>query len=126
MSNTSFLDITAPFTGSKCLHCSNCVKCDIYHDPMFYLLFSLLGGILFAGVSWGIVYFLLFLFIWEIGYWIYTGYHNDVLWSPGIRVGVVMASLLGFIIGRTFHNMADHSDDYKCFKEDINYCFEDC
>lgn len=126
MSNTDFLDLTIPFNTNKCLHCSNCVKCDIYYDPIFYLIFSLLGGILFSGVSWGIVYFIIFLFIWEIGYWIYTGYHDDVLWTPQIRVGVVFAALLGFIIGRTLHNIADHSDDYNKFWEDFDYCFEDC
>ncbi len=126
MTKHNFLDLTLPFTTNKCLHCSNCVKCDIYYDPIFYLIFSLLGGILFSGVSWGIVYYIAFLIFWELMYWIYSGYQNSVLWDPALRVGVLFGALLGFIIGRTFHNEADHSKDYKNFKKDLNYCFEDC
>ena len=107
----------------SCLHCSKCIKCDLWHDPIYALLAAVMGGILFAGFSWGFVYFLIFLFIWEILYWIYTGYDDTKIWSPQIRVGLVLGALFGFIVGRTFHNCDDFRKDYNDFWDFIDECY---
>ena len=109
----------------KCNHCRSCMRCDLYLSPEYALGMSFFGGILFAGFSWGFIYFLLFLFAWEIGYWIYTGY-NDALWDCTTRVGLVLAALWGFIMGRTLHDKADCCKDYNNFKDDMNFYFKEC
>lgn len=113
------------YAKDKCTVCRNCVKCDLYYDPIFVLLSALLGGILFAGFSWGFVYYIIFLFIWEIGYWIYTGYDDSTIWSPKLRLGVVLVALFGFIIGRTIHGCDDFGKDCENFKNYMWDCLEE-
>ena len=113
------------FSFNKCSHCRGCMSCDLYLSPEYWLGTALFGGILFAGFSWGFVFFIIFILVWEFGYWIYTGYKNKP-WDCAARVGIVLAALLGFIMGRTLHNKADHCKDYNDFKNYMNDCFKEC
>ena len=101
------------------------MRCDLYLNPEYWLGASLFGGILFGGISWGFVYFLIFLFVWEIGYWIYTGY-KDIIWDLKTRIGIVLAALLGFLMGRSLHDTCHPSGDYKEFKNDMDGYFKAC
>ena len=112
------------FSFNKKSHLKQCMRCDLYFSPEYWLGAALFGGILFSGTSLGFIFFLIFIFSWEIGYWIYTGYRNTP-WDCTARVGIVLGALLGFIMGRTMHNMADHCKDYNDFKCRMNsYCKE--
>ena len=113
------------FNFNKCDHCKRCMRCDLYLSPEWAFLISILLGALFAGYSWGFVYAILFLLIWEIGYYIYTGY-ADKSWNWVERLGLVLGALFGFIIGRTLHHKADHAQDYNDFKSDMRYYFREC
>lgn len=109
-----------------CSHCANCIKCDLWYDPTYWLVASIAVGILFAGVSWSIIYYIIFLIIWEIGYWIYTGYDNNSEWDFELRLGLVLGTLFGFLIGRTLHDKADCSADWCEFRKDMRYYFHEC
>lgn len=84
---------------------------DINEDPMYILGASLFYGFLFSTWSWGILYLILFLVIWEIGYYIFCRYTNKMLtYYPCIRFGIVCGSIMGFLIGRNITEMEDHEE----------------
>lgn len=88
---------------------------DIYHDPQYALGASFFAGILFSPLSWGIVFYFLFLFIWSLAYWVYCKY-TDSVWILAEQVGLFAASLFGFLLGRTIIEEDDYQDDIKYFK----------
>ena len=92
----------------------------IYNEPMIPILLSFLTGLLFSSISWGIVYVILFLVIWEV---IYFGYldANNRPWIMDDRLLIILAAFLGFIAGRIFHESDDFVDDYKKFNDDADY-----
>ena len=92
----------------------------INNDPMAYVLASFLAGLLFSGTSWGIIYVLLFLVLWEILYFCYSD-ANNMLWNPDERLLLVLAALLGYLTGAFFHDDDNHYEAYHKFKDDIDY-----
>ena len=96
------------------------LNCDINNDPNYTVLMSLIVGILFSGISWGLVYVILFLILWEI---LYFGYldSNGKVWNLNSRVTIILAALLGFIYGRALLGEDDHYEDYKDFHKNMEY-----
>lgn len=92
----------------------------IYNEPMIPVLLSFLTGLLFSGISWGIVYVVLFLIIWEV---IYFGYlsANHRPWIMDDRLLIILAAFLGFLTGAFFHENDSYWDDYKKFNDDADY-----
>jgi hypothetical protein len=82
------------------------------------LIFSFCIGVLLSPWSWGFWWFLAFLVIYEIVWLIYCrwwkeeavslgaflGNHDEIYigWSAFARFGIVIASVAGFLVGRTF------------------------
>jgi len=92
----------------------------VNNDPFAPVLASFLAGLLFSAVSFGIVYLIIFLIIWEIFYFGYLDV-NDRKWSLDDRVLVIFAALLGFLVGRFFHDDDDHGESFTRFHKDMNY-----
>lgn len=92
----------------------------INDDPMAIVLMGFMSGLLFSGISWGIIYIILFLILWEILYFGYLNV-NDRAWDFSHRLIVILATILGFLIGRFFHNDDDHEKSCQKFKEDMDY-----
>ena len=92
----------------------------IENDPNFTVLMSLIVGFLFAGISWGIIYIIIFLILWEIAYFAYLDCNNKI-WNLETRVTVILAALLGFLLGANLHEIDDHHKNYEDFKNDIDY-----
>ena len=62
-------------------------------------IWSFCLGLLFSPWSWGFLYYLIFLFLYEVA----TAYMTSCqppYWCFMSRIGIVASSLLGFIIGR--------------------------
>ena len=97
----------------------NKLNCEIYNNPNYTILMALITGILFSAISWGIIYVILFLIIWEILYYGYLNVNNKE-WDFLFRVTVILAALLGFLYGRALHDDDDHYEDCNKFKEDVN------
>jgi hypothetical protein len=96
------------------------LNCQIEKDPNFTILMSLIVGFLFAGISWGLIYVIIFLILWEIAYFAYLDC-NGKSWSLESRVTIILAALLGFLLGANLHDKDDHYDHCGKFKEDIDY-----
>lgn len=65
---------------------------------LFSLIFSFAVGLLFAPWSAGFLYLIIFIIIYEIVYaYIYRDFSSQ---NCVIRIGIVVASLFGFIVGR--------------------------
>jgi hypothetical protein len=88
-------------------------------SPYSYVLMGFLSGLLFSGISWGIVYVILFLILSEILYFGYLS-ANDYMWDFDLRATVLLAALLGYLTGAFFHDMDDHYESWCKFKKDYD------
>lgn len=99
---------------------------DLNEDPMYWLGASFFSGFLFSTWSWGILYLIVFLIIWEIGYYIYCYAYKG--WDGYghmfgdyrvnyfmIRLGIVAGAIMGFLIGRAIIEDDDHEQSIKDF-----------
>ncbi len=80
------------------------------------LLLSLTMGILLSPWKVFLIIFVLFFLIYEAGFY-YLAVHR---WYPDIRAGVIIAYILGWIIGRTFIGYDE------IVSEDIGYKLFEC
>ena len=87
---------------------------EIYEDPAYWLGSAIFSGILFSTWSWGIVYLILFLLIYEIFYCIYCQY-NSKKFDIGMRIGLFCGAFMGFLIGRSITGMDDHEKSMDDF-----------
>jgi len=87
---------------------------DLYEDPMYWLGAAFFSGFLFANWSWGILYLLVFLIFWEIGYYIWCNYNNST-YDIQIRIGIVAGTIMGFLIGRCITENDDHEESMREF-----------
>lgn len=116
-------DIPKSGVGKKYYHtgCINYMcrmKQDLYEDPQYWLGASFFSGFLFAAWSWGILYLIAFLMVWEIGYYMYSYSSNNLdNYSFMIRLGLVAGALMGFLIGRAIIEMDDHEKSIQEFRE---------
>jgi len=95
------------------------MKRDIYEDPMYWLGASFFSGFLFATWSWGILYLLVFLVVWEIGYYIYCrNFAGD--YDLMIRIGIAAGAMMGFLIGRAITENDDHEKSIDDFCDDVH------
>lgn len=74
--------------------------------PQIFLAFCF--GILLSPWSYGLFYFLIFLLVYEVYILLYT---NQNSWKMEIRLGVLAASIFGFIIGRILTGWNHPLDD---------------
>ena len=94
---------------------------DIYEDPMYWLGAAFFSGFLFATWSWGILYLLSFLILYEIGYYIYCySYKGLDDYSLMIRSGIAAGAFMGFLIGRAIIEEDDHEKSIKDFRHRFN------
>jgi hypothetical protein len=73
--------------------------CNEANNDLAQLISSFCLGVLFSPWSWGLVYYIAFLLIYEILSAYYT-WCQLPYWRLSTRLGVIAASLLGFILGR--------------------------
>lgn len=91
---------------------------DLYNDPMYWTGAALFSGLLFSTWSWGIVYVLLFLIAYEIGYYIYCrNYKEPGEYDLMIRIGIFAGAFMGFLIGRAITETDDHEESIREFKK---------
>lgn len=90
------------------------------NSPYAIVLMSFLSGILFSGISWGLIYVILFLILWEILYFGYIS-ANGRLWDMDYRITVFMAAVLGYLAGAFFHYNDDHHESWSKFCNDCDY-----
>lgn len=94
---------------------------DLNDDPMYWLGASFFSGFLFSYWSWGILYLLLFLILWEVFYFgYYYAYKGLDMYCPIIRIGIVAGALMGFLIGRAITENDDHDKSIKEFWESVH------
>lgn len=65
--------------------------------PLSQFLLSFSFGVLFSPISWGILFFIAFIIVWEVMAFFLYGDE----WSAVNRAGVVACTLFGWIVGRT-------------------------
>ena len=94
-------------------------------EPGYTFIMSVAVGILFSGVSFGLVYVILFIVLWEILYFLYSDSKNMV-YSAEDRLLFALGSIMGFLLGRLMHNDDDHFKEYKKFRKDYDNCGEAC
>ncbi len=89
-------------------------------EPEYTFIMSVCIGILFSGISFGLMYVILFILIWELLYYCYLDakYLN---YQPIDRLLFALGSIMGFLIGRAMHGCDDHYEEYKKFKRDYHH-----
>lgn len=87
--------------------CENNLAYELNTDPNFIVASAILGGILFSGISWGFLYVIFFLIIWEFLYYAYTDC-NAKIWDAELRLTVILGALLGYLAGANLHGIDDH------------------
>jgi hypothetical protein len=88
-------DVMEPFAGW--LHR---IFCNDKTTPMFQVITAFAFGVILSPWSSGLFFLVIFIIIYEIFLYIFT--HGDErYWDSFTRCGVICASLLGFIVGRT-------------------------
>jgi hypothetical protein len=92
------------------------LNCEIENDPNFTVASSLILGFLFSGISWGLLYVIIFLIIWEFLYFGYLSCNNKT-WDLNQRIVVILAALLGYIMGAIFHDDDDFYEHHENFKK---------
>ena len=66
---------------------------------LYQLVVSATAGIIFSPWSYGLVYYIIFIIVWEILYGL-CHYYSSNEWSPFERLGIIFAGFLGWIVGR--------------------------
>lgn len=73
--------------------------CNTSNNDFVQLIGAFCTGVLFSPWSWGLRWFVAFLIVYEV-LAIYFTRCDSLYWKFSTRIGVVCASLLGFILGR--------------------------
>ena len=89
---------------------------DISNDPIYWMGAALFSGFLFSTWSWGIVYIIIFLIVYEIGYYIFCNY-NSKKYDLMIRIGIIAGAFMGFLLGRAITETDDHEESIRQFKK---------
>ena len=97
-------------------------NCVVENDPG--IMNGLMLGILFSGISFGLVYVIIFLLIWEFLYfgYLHANYRN---WDIQDRILVILSAVLGFLLGRVLLEDDDHIKEYNNFFNDVEYYGKD-
>lgn len=91
----------------------------------YSVMIGFMTGLLFSGISWGIIYAILFLTIWEIIYAAYLN-ANGKGWDLDDRVTVILATFLGYLTGAIFHDQDDFHQHKEDFFKDMDKYGKDC
>lgn len=97
----------------------------VTNDPNSFVIISFCLGFILNQLNWGIVYLILFLIFWEILYILFLDC-NDRCWNFQYRITIILAGILGFLVGRFLHGDDDHFGACKDFCKDIKKYREDC
>ena len=74
--------------------------CNDKATPMAQLLISLVWGVLLSPWASGLFFLLVFIIVYEILYYVFTK-GDPRYYNVFVRVGVIYASVFGYILGRT-------------------------
>tara|TARA_R110001599_G_scaffold130823_3_gene306274 strand:- start:271 stop:603 length:333 start_codon:yes stop_codon:yes gene_type:complete len=96
------------------------LSCAIENEPGYSFIMSFILGILFSEISFGLVYVILFLILWEFLYFAYL-HANYKRWHLIDRVLIILGAVLGFLLGRFLHEDDDHAKDFDKFQNDYEY-----
>lgn len=72
---------------------------NLYGNELLLILFSFALSMVLAPWSWGIIFFFIFLVVWEIGMYLGTR-GKPPFWFLEVRLAIVAASVLGWLVGR--------------------------
>lgn len=82
-----------------CMHMYDCWT--YLNRPTCSLIFSFVWGLIFSPWTQGLFYMILFIVIYELIY--YIAVWGDLKkWDPYLRGGMILAYILGWLVGRTF------------------------
>ena len=105
---------------SSCNHMLCRMNRDIYQDPLYWIGSAFFSGFLFATWSWGIIYVISFLILYEIGYYIYCySYKGLDEYSFMVRIGIVAGAFMGFLIGRAITETDNHEESIREFRNKL-------
>jgi hypothetical protein len=68
--------------------------------PTAQVILSFAVGVLLSPWSWGLIFYILFLVVYEIVYYFFTDN-----WDEYSRMAVIVYAILGWIIGREFYHL---------------------
>src|SRR5437588_4255922 len=74
---------------------------NLNYTELFQIIFSFWLGLIFSPYSWGATFFFSYIVVYEIIYAYFTKLQPPY-WRVEARLGVISASILGFLIGRFF------------------------
>jgi hypothetical protein len=94
-------------------------------EPGYTLVMSIIIGILFSGISFGLVYVILFIVLWEILYFLYSD-AKHMVYSSEDRLLFALGSIMGFLLGRFMHDNDNHYKEYRKFRKDYDKFGDNC
>jgi hypothetical protein len=94
-------------------------------EPGYTFIMSVIVGILFSGISFGLIYVIMFIVLWEFFYFLYLDC-NNIVYSGEDRLLFALGSIMGFLLGRLMHDDDDHYKEYKKFCRDYDKCGDAC
>lgn len=103
----------------------NDLNYEITNNPNYTALSSFMFGILFSGISYGLVYVIIFIILTEFLYYGYLDC-NDKNWIAEQRLLVIAAGLLGFFLGRFLLDDDDHHGEFIKFQNDYHHYGREC
>lgn len=90
------------------------------NNPQYSIISSFIIGILFSGVSFGLVYVIIFILLWEFFYYAYNDCNNR-RYNGEVRLLMALYGIAGFLLGRFMLDKDDHHKDFKKFQNDYHY-----
>ena len=89
-------------------------------EPQYTFIMTLIVGILCSGISFGLVYVIAFIIVWEF---LYFGYCdcNGKNYDDVDRIIIALGGLLGFLLGRFMLDQDDHLAEFKKFQKDYHH-----
>ena len=97
----------------------NKAKSWIYNEKatlLFSIIFAITLGIIFSPWSYGLIYYMVSIIIWEILFGLATGFQYPY-WNPIERIAIFFSGFLGWIVGRTVVGIGPFSSR----REQINF-----
>jgi len=93
---------------------------EIDNNPGYTAISSMIIGILFSGVSFGLVYVIIFILLWEFLYFGYLDCNNKK-YNVEDRIIIALSGIMGFLLGRFLHSDDDHYEEFRKFQNDYEY-----
>jgi len=93
---------------------------EIDNNPGYTAISSMIIGILFSGVSFGLVYVIIFILLWEFLYFGYLDCNNKK-YNVEDRIIIALSGIMGFLLGRFLHSDDDHYEEFRKFQNVYEY-----